>query len=356
LETSKQLIKHEIKGAGKEKAQKTTIILLGLLLLFTCALGGSLIIANQLKPVSASSALVQVEIPKGASSKKIGAILADHKLIRSQNLFYYFTRFKGLDQDLKAGIFNLDASWSLEKIALSLTKSTQGPSISFTIPEGFNLKQIAARLEDKGLVSSKDFFKTVNSSRFAYGFLEDLPQGEQWLEGFLFPDTYQVKENAPPEEIINTMLRRFGEIYDAEMQARTRELGLSVLELVTMASIIEKEGKLDEERSIIAGVFYNRLKAKWLLESCATVQYLLDEPKEILLYSDLEIESPYNTYKYGGLPPGPIASPGKSSLKAALYPAEVDYMFFVAEKDGSHYFSKTLAEHESAAKRIANEK
>ncbi len=356
METGKQLIRKEIKGIKKKKNKKTNMALFTLLFIFIGVFSGFQIIANQLKPVSTGSMLVQVEIPKGASSKKIGAILKENNLIRNQDYFYYFTRFKGLDQELKAGIFNLDASWPLERIAISLTKSNHGPSISFTIPEGFNLKQIAARLEDKGLVSGEDFFKAINNSRFGYDFLEGLPGGEQGLEGFLFPDTYQVRENATPEEIINTMLRRFGEIYTEEMQTRTRELDLSVLELVTMASIIEKEGKLDEERPIIAGVFYNRLKAKWLLESCATVQYLLGEPKENLLYSDLEIESPYNTYKYGGLPPGPIASPGRASLEAALYPADVDYMFFVAEKDGSHYFSVTLAEHEKAARRIANEK
>lgn len=356
METGKQLIKREIGQPKRKKKQKSIVLWIGLLFVSILAFGAFQVILNQLKPISTSSEIVQVEIPKGSSSKKIGAILEENRLIRSRDLFYLFTRWKGLDQNLKAGTYNLDASWSLEEIAISLTKSNYGPSVSFTIPEGYNLRQIAAKLAEKGLAQEDEFFITVASGQFAYEFLEGLPEGEQRLEGFLFPDTYQVKENATAEEIINTMLRRFGEIYTKEMRDRAQELGFSALEVVTMASIIEKEGRLDKERPIIAGVFYNRLKEKWRLESCATVQYLLDEPKEVLLYRDLEIESPYNTYKYGGLPPGPIASPGKASLMAALYPAEVDYMFFVAEKDGSHYFSITLAEHEKATRRIANEK
>jgi len=200
------------------------------------------------------------------------------------------------------------------------------------------------------LVSREEFLEAAAKGEFDYDFLTGVPHGEKRLEGFLFPDTYQFEADATAEEIINVMLKRFGEVYNEEYRRRAQELGLSTLEVVTMASIVEKEAKLDEERAVIAGVFYNRLKKNWKLESCATVQYLLGEPKAELSYKDLEIDSPYNTYKYYGLPPGPIASPGKASLEAALYPEEVDYLFFRANPDGSHTFSRTLAEHNQAGR------
>ncbi|NLL18869.1 MAG: endolytic transglycosylase MltG [Clostridia bacterium] len=307
---------------------------------------------SYLKPYSAKSMVVEVEIPLGSSPSTIAELLAQKELIRHPKAFYYYTRLKGISQDLKAGTYFLDAAWTVEEIASALTKGGSVATVRFTIPEGLNLEQIAQRIEATGLVTAEEFLETAAHHRFDYDFLIDIPEGPKRLEGFLFPDTYEVRAGATSKDIIAMMLRRFEQIYNDEYRQRQQELGLSTLELVTMASIVEREAKLDEERKIIAGVFYNRLQQNWLLQSCATVQYLLDEPREVLLNKDLEIESPYNTYKYPGLPPGPIASPGKASLEAALYPADVDYLFFKVDPNGngSHIFSRTLAEHNKAGK------
>lgn len=304
------------------------------------------------KPCSAHPRSVEVDIPMGTTPYAIAQLLADKELIRHPQVFYYYTRLKGISGNLKAGKYILDASWPMDQIAYALTRGGRGASVTITIPEGFKLEQIAEKIANANLISQEEFLQAAAHEDFDYSFLDEVPKGEKRLEGFLFPDTYQVDVNATATDIINMMLKRFDEIYTDDYRQRAQELGLSTLEVVTMASIVEKEAKLDEERKIIAAVFYNRLREKWRLESCATVQYLLDEPREVLLYQDLKIDSPYNTYKYYGLPPGPIASPGKASLEAALYPADVDYMFFRAKPDGSHIFSRTLEEHDKAGAMI----
>lgn len=340
------------KTIKKKTKRKTKIPWVLAILLVTFVAGCYLTVSTYLKPYSAQSNVVEVEIPLGSSPGTIADLLAQKELIRHPKAFYYYARLKGISQDFKAGTYLLDAAWTPEEIAHALTKGGSYATVRFTIPEGLNLEQIAQRIEAAGLATAQDFLKTAAETDFNYDFLEGIPEGPKRLEGFLFPDTYEVQAGATSEEIIAMMLRRFGQVYNEEYRQRQRELGLSTLELVTMASIVEREAKLDEERKIIAGVFYNRLKQNWLLQSCATVQYLLDEPREVLLNKDLEIESPYNTYKYPGLPPGPIASPGKASLEAALYPADVDYLFFKVDPkgNGSHIFSRTLAEHNRAGK------
>lgn len=325
--------------------------MLGLVSLAVLALLPLAATSYYLQPSAAQSRLVEVEIPLGTSPYRVAQILADYEVIRHPKVFYYYARFKGLSHQFKAGLYTLDAAWPAEEIARALTRGGRAAAVTVTIPEGFTLEQIADRVAAANLVSREEFLAAAAAGEFHYDFLAGVPAGEKRLEGFLFPDTYQFRAGATAEEIINTMLRRFGQIYNEEYRHRAQELGLSTLEVVTMASIVEREAKLDEERPLVAAVFYNRLKKSWKLESCATVQYLLDEPKEELLYEDLEIDSPYNTYKYYGLPPGPIASPGKASLEAALYPAEVDYLFFRANPDGSHTFSRTLAEHNQAGRR-----
>ncbi|NLC38350.1 MAG: endolytic transglycosylase MltG [Clostridia bacterium] len=330
---------------------KTGLLITILFFIFVVFAGIS-VVHSYLAPCSEISHAVHVSIPAGSTTKEIGDLLTEKGLIKNSLFFQSYTRFLQLDQNLKAGDYTLDPSWDLEKIVDTLTKG-QVSYLTFTIPEGYNLKQIAKKVEEKGLASQEEFFRTLKEGSFNYEFLSDPGLENNSLEGFLFPDTYKIRKNASAHEIIHMMLKRFDEIYTDDYRLRAQELGLSTLQVVTLASIIEKEAKLDHERPIISGVFHNRLRKNWRLESCATVQYLLDEPKEELLLQDLQIESPYNTYRHSGLPPGPIASPGKASLEAALFPAEVDYLFFVARKDGSHVFSRTLAEHNQAKRLIA---
>lgn len=324
--------------------------LLGFLLLGFLVTGGWWFY-RQLLPVAPPGApAVRVEIPPGSSSGEITALLTRKALIRSALAFQLYLHGKGLDKKLQAGEYLLSPSLSPPEIAERLVRG-RVVLHRVTIPEGFTLKQIAARLSEAGLIDEERFWRVVAQAPLAYPFLNGAPPGKQRLEGFLFPDTYYFPKGTSEEKIIETMLQRFQEAYTPAMEARAAELGLTTKEVVTLASLVERETKLAHERPLVAAVFHNRLRQGLKLESCATVQYLLDKPKAVLLEADLKLPSPYNTYLHPGLPPGPIGSPGLASLEAALHPAPVPYLYFVANPDGSHTFSRTLREHLTASRR-----
>lgn len=306
-----------------------------------------------LTPVApGSSEVYQVRIPPGAGAKEIASLLYTRGLIRDPRFFILYTIYHGYDKGLLAGTYELSPGNSLPQLVEQLRRGAPG-DVAFTIPEGYTLKQIAAVLRQQGLIGSEeDFLEAAARGDYDFPWMGELAPGPNRLEGFLFPDTYRVAYDTTPEEIIQKMLDRFTQVYSPEYRERARRMGLSTLEVVTLASLVEREAKLASERPLIAAVFLNRLKKGWKLESCATIQYILGSPKENLTESDLQIPSPYNTYLNYGLPPGPIAAPGRASIEAVLYPADVPYLFFVAKGDGSHYFSRTLAEH-NAAKKLA---
>jgi len=212
-------------------------------------------------------------------------------------------------------------------------------------------------LERNKLINKNKFAKIANETKFEFEFLNNVPNTLHLkLEGYLFPDTYNFDLASGEEGILKIMLSNFNRKFKPEYYTRAKKLGMTVHQVITLASIIEREAKLAEERSIISGVFHNRLKKKMKLESCATIQYILFMEKgiikETLTEEDLKIDNIYNTYKYSGLPPGPICNPGEDSIKAALYPDdENEYLYFVAKGDGSHVFSKTLKEHNEAKKK-----
>ncbi|NPV42475.1 MAG: endolytic transglycosylase MltG [Firmicutes bacterium] len=286
-----------------------------------------------------------IEILPGKNTSQIARLLKHEKLIKNEKVLIIYAKIKGLDSKLKAGKYILHPAMSIPEIVKDLSEgNVLNESIRFTIPEGLELKEIAQLLEKKGLVDSKYFIEIAKVENFPFDFLKGLP-GDTTLEGYLFPDTYEVNKDIGEKGIIKIMLKRFENIFNADFVSRARELRLSVHEVITLASIIEREAKVDDERPLISSVFHNRLKIGKLLQSCATVQYALGERKETLLFKDLEIDSPYNTYKVPGLPPGPISNPGKASIKAALFPAETDYLYFVSNGDGTHTFSRTYGEH-----------
>jgi UPF0755 protein len=286
-----------------------------------------------------------IEILPGKNTSQIARLLKHEKLIKNEKVLIIYAKIKGLDSKLKAGKYILHPAMSIPEIVKDLSEgNVLNESIRFTIPEGLELKEIAELLEKKGLVDSEYFIEIAKVKNFPFDFLKGLP-GDTTLEGYLFPDTYEVNKDIGEKDIIKIMLRRFENIFNADFVSRARELRLSVHEVITLASIIEREAKVDDERPLISSVFHNRLKIGKLLQSCATVQYALGERKETLLFKDLEIDSPYNTYKVPGLPPGPISNPGEASIKAALFPAETDYLYFVSNGDGTHTFSRTYGEH-----------
>ncbi len=291
---------------------------------------------------------VSITIPDGAGSKTIAGILKDNGVIRSEGAFVRYVKRNGLGQDLRSGSYTFSGEQSLADVCTALKKGRgNATEVRVTIPEGLTVEQTAEIFAEKGLVDKDAFINYTLNGDFSYDYLPAKGTPER-LEGFLFPDTYQISTSWDEEDIVNMLLRQFDKVLTEEWREQAEANGMSIYEVVTLASIVEREAKVAGDRPIIAGVFLNRLDIGMKLESCATVQYALGEVKPVLLYKDLEIDSPYNTYKNQGLPPTPIAAPGKASLEAALYPTESDYLFFLAKPDGSHFFSKTLAEHNAA--------
>lgn len=332
---------------GKSGIQKILYILL-----FLVVAGGWYLKFNVLDnqvPVDSKDkgVAVLVEIPEGSGTKKIASILKERGVIRSSYAFTKYIKKEELDKNLRPGNFELNTAMTFEEIAKNLTtggKQKQG--VKFTIPEGYEIKQIAELLETAGLKSydKNIFLELVNHPeklKQKYEFLSEA----NTLEGYLYPDTYEVFAESSEAEIVQKMLDRFQNVYVMDIKDRLKER--SINEIMVIASIVEREAKVDKERDMIAAVFYNRIQKGIKLESCATVQYALGERKERLFESDLAIDSPYNTYKIKGLPPAPIASPGRASILAALEPKEVSYLYFVVNPEGeagTHHFATTYEE------------
>ncbi|MCL2111901.1 MAG: endolytic transglycosylase MltG [Clostridiales bacterium] len=292
---------------------------------------------------------VTIVIPEGASTASIASILSTRGLIRNTYVFRYHSQRMEYSGEFKYGEYTLSKSMSVDEIAEQLMEGVvYAATKTFTIVEGLHIRQVAQALVQQGIVSESDFFDEVENGVFYYDFLADCPPGRDRLEGFLYPETYEVFEDVTAYEVIDKMLSEFNSRFKPEYYGRAEELGMTVREVVTLASIVERESVVASERPLMAGVFHNRIEQGMRLESCATVQYILPEPKEHLLIADTQIESPYNTYLIDGLPPGPICSPRMASIEAALYPDENEYIFFVLADtlDGTHMFSTDYNEFE----------
>jgi UPF0755 protein len=288
------------------------------------------------------------KVPYGSSLREIGRLLSKEHLIRNKLVFEIYVRLNPRQRMVKAGYYQVSSGMSIPAIVSELRRGI-APSIRITIPEGLSNREIAELLEKKGLVNQESFINMTKDRDLADKILNSHPTNSG-MEGYLFPDTYNFELNAKVEkEIIQKMLLRFKNVFEqnfAQIPLNKRK------EIVIMASLVEKEAKKPEERAIIAGIFYNRLRLGYPLQSCATVQYSLGKWKERLYYKDLQVNSPYNTYLHQGLPPGPIANPGLASLKAAVFPSKVNYLYFVAKPDGTHIFSTTYEQHLNAQHKI----
>jgi len=295
-----------------------------------------------------------VSINPGMSSKEISRLLADAELIQSSALFQAVTKLAQVDNKLKAGTYKLSPRMGTIGIVQALAQG-KVELIRFTIPEGVCIKEIADILEAKGLASKERFLYLATGGDSDFKVVEGDTEFSGNLEGYLFPNTYTVESGITEEAIITVMVKGFAQAVLPEwsqddVDEKARALGLHGV--VTLASIIEKEAKLAEDRPLVASVFYNRLKVGMPLQSCATVQFALGSWKTRLSLDDLKIDSPYNTYVVPGLPPGPIASPGLSSVRAALRPATSDYLFFAADQKGGHVFTRTFKEHQKAIAKV----
>lgn len=297
----------------------------------------------------ATNASVVIEVSPHATADQIAGLLQEKGLIRSSLAFQLLAKFSGQEGKLKAGRYLFSPGQTPWEILSMLAQGkTTTDAVRVTVPEGFTIKQIARLLAAKGITDEQEFLSVARSGRLDSRFFADAPRpGTEFRwEGFFFPDTYLFQPDTPALQVAQRMLARTDEVWEEETRTHARlPLGLTPREVVTLASLVEREAKVAAERPLIARVFYNRLQAKMNLQSCATIQYLLPEPKPRLLDADTRLPSPYNTYLHPGLPPGPIASPGRASLRAALNPSTEAYLYFVAKPDGSHAFSRTYREH-----------
>jgi UPF0755 protein len=332
-------------------AQKKSIILTLLSLLIITMTGGGAFVFHQYStfiktPAGSDTVQKLFTISSGQSLKKIAANLKTRTFITNDRFFIWLAKIKRADKKLQAGEYLLSASKTPEQI---LTILLQGKVrlYKLTIPEGLNMKEVAGRVAQHSLCSSDQFVSLCHDPVF----IQSLGIEAKSLEGYLFPDTYYFPGKAKCRIVISTMVSRFNDIFTAQWKERTRELGFSIAEIVTLASIIEKETGDASERPVIASVFHNRLKKHMRLESDPTVIYGIKNFDGNIKKKHLQMWTPYNTYQIKGLPAGPIANPGAQSIRAALYPEKTDYLFFVSKKDTTHYFSKTIQEHNRAVRK-----
>jgi len=294
---------------------------------------------------------ILVEIPEGSSTSNIAEILSNNGLINDTRVFKYYAKKTNFDSQLKAGSFVLSRNMNADELLKALTKGgTSANTVNITIIEGLTLEETAQSISDQlGLSYDKLISLMNNGDKYKeeYKFLMDNPNIKS-LQGYLMPETYNVYINSDEEAIVKKLLSQFDAFYQSEIEPLLANSNLTFEEIINLASIVEKEAVLDEERDEVAAAFLNRLDINMKLQSCATVNYAHGEWKESLTLDDIAIDSPYNTYVVEGLPPSPINSPGKISIKSVLEPADVDYLYFVAKGDGSHYFSNNYEDHLAA--------
>jgi len=305
-----------------------------------------------LQPINLGTA--EVTIPDGATAREIAENLAHHHVVRDKEEFILWLRISGREKDLKSGTYILQKYRNPLYLINQLSKGGRS-DIIVTIPEGLTIYEVADILDNNGVVK-KDSFISLCKDKI---FINKTELSGTSLEGYLFPDTYSFSQSQTDSQIISQFLKNFKKHIEKYAILRAD----SVLKILVLASLVEKEARIEEERPIIARIFLNRLKTNRPLESCATVFYALrsTDPerylgKTTLSKSNLQFESSYNTYLHTGLPPGPICSPGENSIKAVIHPADVEYLYFVAKGDGHHHFSKTFREHIAAKEKYNAEK
>ncbi len=296
--------------------------------------------------------IVVLEIPRGHSPSQIANLLKDNDLIDSKVYFRAILKYSPEVANLQAGVYEFDKSDTTISIITKISEGrvAQYEDIRITIPEGRTIEEMGLIFERNNLFTANEFYEAVNTIELDYEWFAGIDNANilYKLEGYLFPDTYDFRTVTTPVIVIKRLAARFDQQIFQLFKSSGFSKDMSFHQLLTLASIVEKEAVIDDERPIIASVFYNRLDINQALQSCATVQYILEEHKEVLSIADTQIETPYNTYKYSGLPPGPVSSVGLASFKAVLDPADTNYRYFNAIGNGRHNFSVTFAQHEDS--------
>ncbi|MDQ0231544.1 endolytic transglycosylase MltG [Metabacillus malikii] len=364
-DSNKSSFKESFKNKLLEKQKETKVARKIVLTVFTIIIivfsgligGGYLYIKSALEPVNPNDKKgIEVTIPIGSTVTTISNILEEKEIIKDARIFKYYIKFKNA-ADFQAGEYTLNKSMTFNEIIESLQQGMlmQEAAFQVTIPEGRQLDEIASLVSKKAPYSEKEIMGKLTDKEFIQDMMGKYPNlltddinGKDIkyaLEGYLFPATYPYyKEKPTIEEIIEPMIKKMNEIVTVYLP-QLEEQKMSVHEFVTMASLIEEEATEKADREKISSVFYNRIEQDMPLQTDPTVLYALGEHKDRVLYEDLEFDSPYNTYKNKGLPPGPIANAGETSFNAVLAPEETDFLYFLATKEGEVIFTKTLEEH-----------
>lgn len=292
----------------------------------------------------AAKKVSEIVIPEGAGANSVITMLKEEGLIKSKFIMKAVIKVTGSASKIRSGSAEISSKMSYFEIKDKLLNASS--TVKVTIPEGYEIDDIVKVFSKNLGIDEHELYKEIESGEFDYDFITDeLPAGKHRLEGYVFPETYYFEKNMTAHQVIDTCLSQFDKIFNDKLKKQTEKMGFTIHEIITLASIIEKEGKTDLDK--ISSVFHNRLKSNNFsyLESCATVIYVTKQPKDRLTYADINVDSPYNTYLNKGLPPGPIASPGEQAIVAAVYPAETDYFYFSALDNGKNTFSKTYEEH-----------
>lgn len=292
---------------------------------------------------------IYFEVEKGKGPKNIAQDLKEAGIIRKKGPFLLAYKLIYSHRSLKAGEYEFLLPVSSKEVLSAITEGRVYLH-PLTIPEGLTRKEIALLLESSYFIDAKEFLEASSGPEEISNWDKDASS----LEGYLFPETYHFPKGTPAEKIIEAMVSQFKKSFSDEMRRRGYDLGMSVREVVTLASMVEKETSIPEERGLISAVFHNRMKRGMKLDCDPTIIYALKQEGRFagrLRTKDLKFDTPYNTYLYPGLPPGPICNPGQKSIESALYPAEEDYLYFVSKNDGSHHFSRTLKEHLRAVRK-----
>lgn len=285
-----------------------------------------------------------VEIPRGASLRNIASILAENDIISSQYLFMVSARISDHGRHLQSGLYLFPPMLSMMEVLTILSEGSHQASRDVTIREGLTTKQIALLIEKATGMPADSIVKLTRDRAF----IRDLGLSVSSLEGYLLPETYRVRYDESMRTLLSRMVRATEELFDDAALRRMKELRRSQHDILTMASLVEGETRLPEERARVAGVYYNRLRRGMLLQADPTIQYIIPDGPRRLLYRDLSINNPYNTYMYAGLPPGPVNNPGKAAILAALSPESHDFIYFVADGRGGHNFTRSIDEHNRA--------
>ncbi len=300
---------------------------------------------EMLVPAQTGNRKSEIEIPKGSTFRQAVDILHDQKLIRDKNVFLLAGRLTGADRKIRAGFYSIWSSMSPFDI-FKIIRKGQIIEYEIKILEGDSLLEISGQLEKNGIMKKDEFMKLA----YDPDFLASYKIESKSIEGYIFPDTYRIPKGISPKDALGSMIDKMREKFSFDILSRMKKMNMTENQVLTLASIIEKEAVVDSERPLISAVYHNRLKKKMQLQADPTSIYGIKSSREKITRTDLLRKTPYNTYQIKGLPPGPIASPGLKSIMAALYPANVPYIYFVSQDDRTHQFSTTAEEHIEAVK------